>query len=107
VDVRSLVIDESNLTMSSHVAERVDDVERFHRAYGDGGKQGIELEEVLLVDENRVPVLASCGGLADRAGDVESHKSSPQDQEPFPLHGQRIACRLAPSPAGAYLSPRL
>ena len=65
---------------------------------GDGGKQRIELKEVFLVDEQRVPVFASRTGFADGAGDIETGESPAQNQEPLLLHGQRIPCRC-PKPA--------
>ena len=76
--------------MPGHFAERIDDVARFHGAHRDGGKQRIELEEVFLVDEKRVPVGARLLRIADRSRDVQARESAAQNQETLLLHRSRI-----------------
>ena len=80
IDAGGLVLKEADLAVARHVAERIDDVARLHRADRDGGKERIKLEEVFLVDEKRVPIPARGLRLSDRASDVKPGESSAQDE---------------------------
>ena len=90
VDGHDLVLLEADVAVLGHGAQRVDDVPRLDRAHRHGGQQGIELEEVLFVDQQRVPVLAGGAGTTHRAGDVEPAESAAEDEEPPARHGRAV-----------------
>jgi hypothetical protein len=53
----------------------------------DRRQQRVELEEILLVDQHGVPVLARHARSADRPCHVEPAETAAEDDEPSSRHG--------------------
>src|SRR6185503_19377863 len=106
IDSGRLVLVEADVAVARHLAKGIDDVARLDRADRDRGKEGVELEEVLLVDEERVPVLAGGAGLPDRPRHVESGEAATEDDQPLSRHAEKIALWLFAGSPLAYLSRR-
>src|SRR5262249_3836134 len=87
-----LVLLEAQVVAPGHVAERIDDVPGLDGADGDGRQERVELEEVLLVDERRVPVVAGRAGAAHRAGHVEAAEGAAENEEPMSGHDLDHTC---------------
>jgi len=103
VDSCCLVLEEPDLAVARHVAEWVDDVARLDGAHRDRGQEGIELEEILLVDEEGIPVFAAAFDLP-----IDRATSSPAN--PPPRIRRRFFCTdreyhgaLPPTGLGSYL----
>ena len=86
VDAANLVLLEPDVAMACHVPERVDDVARLDRSDGDRRQERVELEEVLLVDQERVPVFTRRARLADRASHVEAAEATAEDEKSMSRH---------------------
>lgn len=91
IDADGLVLVEADVPVARHLPERVDDVAGLDRADRHGGQERVELEEVLLVDEERVPVLARGARAADRPGHVEPREAAAEDEETLAGHEKSLA----------------
>jgi hypothetical protein len=80
-DPHHLVLLKRISAVPGHFAEGIHDVPRLHRTDRDGGEERVELEEVLLVDEQRVPVDARRVGAPDGSSDVQSAEAAAQYEE--------------------------
>src|SRR6185503_1001685 len=106
VDPGRLVLVEADVAVARHLAERIDDVARLDGSDRDRREEGVELEEILLVDQERVPVFAGGTRLSNRPRHVEPGKPAPQDDQPLSRHAQKIALWLFAGSSLAYLSRR-
>ena len=75
-----------------HLPQWIDDVPRFHGADGDRGQERVELEEVFLVDQHGVPVIARNPRPADGAGHVQPAESAAENEESVSCHDPEPTC---------------